>query len=123
MNIIINKYIGRIVFRIKWLTWSPRERYAYLWNRTSKNLQTGTSRYTLCNLEDHIRYGTSCQYCNVSARNLGLLSSVPNSGNGRRYEDKEIGYGADEGRHSADETTRVLKLELLRVGNADEGES
>jgi len=29
-------FVKSIVFWMKWLTWSPRHRYAYLWQRTSE---------------------------------------------------------------------------------------
>jgi len=32
----IMDYIKQILFQIRWLTWSDRARYAYLWNRTQE---------------------------------------------------------------------------------------
>jgi len=31
-------YLKRILFRMRWLIMSDRERYAYLWNRTRASL-------------------------------------------------------------------------------------
>jgi len=31
-------YLKRILFRMRWLIMSDRERYAYLWNRTRSSL-------------------------------------------------------------------------------------
>ena len=28
------KYTDRLLFRFRWLWWSPEEKYRYLWNRT-----------------------------------------------------------------------------------------
>ena len=38
---IINR-IKKILFRIRWLTMSDRDRYAYLWSRTRNSLQTSS---------------------------------------------------------------------------------
>ena len=37
-------YLKRILFRLRWLIMSDRERYTYLWNRTRDSLQ-GCSRW------------------------------------------------------------------------------
>lgn len=34
-------YIKKVLFRIKWLTMSDRERYAYLWRQTKDSLYSG----------------------------------------------------------------------------------
>jgi len=31
-------YVKKILFRLRWLTMSDKERYAYLWNRTLSTL-------------------------------------------------------------------------------------
>ena len=34
----IMNYIKQILFRVRWLVWSDRQRYAYLWNRTQETV-------------------------------------------------------------------------------------
>ena len=34
MSMVIADYFRRLLFRLRWLIMSDRERYAYLWNRT-----------------------------------------------------------------------------------------
>ncbi len=43
---IIN-YFHRILFRIRWIILSDRERYAYLWNRTRNSLKAEASEHSL----------------------------------------------------------------------------
>jgi hypothetical protein len=38
MKTIINGYIREVLFRIRWLVMSDRQRYALLWERTKKTL-------------------------------------------------------------------------------------
>jgi hypothetical protein len=38
MKAIINGYIRELLFRIRWLAMSDRQRYALLWERTKKSL-------------------------------------------------------------------------------------
>jgi hypothetical protein len=32
-------YISKVIFRVRWLTMSDRDRYAYLWDRTQNSLR------------------------------------------------------------------------------------
>jgi hypothetical protein len=34
----ITEYIREVLFRVRWLAMSDRQRYAYLWNRTKETL-------------------------------------------------------------------------------------
>jgi hypothetical protein len=43
----IMSYANRILFRIRWITLSDRERYAYLWNRTRNSLKAEDSERSL----------------------------------------------------------------------------
>jgi hypothetical protein len=38
LRIAIAEYIREILFRIRWLAMSDRQRYSYLWNRTKETL-------------------------------------------------------------------------------------
>jgi hypothetical protein len=35
---VIAEYIREMLFRVRWLAMSDRQRYAYLWNRTKETL-------------------------------------------------------------------------------------
>jgi len=39
MKTEIGNYMDRLIFRLRWLIMSDRERYAYLWNRTRRSWQ------------------------------------------------------------------------------------
>ena len=43
----IMSYANRILFRIRWIILSDRERYAYLWNRTRNSLKAEASEHSL----------------------------------------------------------------------------
>jgi hypothetical protein len=30
----ISGHVGKVLFRLKWLLWTPEQNYLYLWNRT-----------------------------------------------------------------------------------------
>ncbi len=38
MGVEIVNYLRKILFRMRWVIMSDRERYAYLWSRTRKSL-------------------------------------------------------------------------------------
>ncbi len=42
--------IKKILFRIKWLTMSPREQYIYLWNRGGSLRHPGATLYLQSNI-------------------------------------------------------------------------
>ena len=44
MEARIVNYIKKILFQMRWLIMSDRERYAYLWNRT-RNIQYHSQRW------------------------------------------------------------------------------
>jgi len=66
MNEILDKYLGRVAFKTRWLTWSPTERCAYLWAWTGNDLKTRTLRFTLRDVENYGRDRILNQCCSSS---------------------------------------------------------
>jgi len=47
MSTGVVNYIRKVLFRVRWLTMSDRERYTYLWNRTRSGPGFGTKPSTV----------------------------------------------------------------------------